>query len=326
MTIKNKRIFITGGAGFIGSAIVERLISENEVVVYDTLQRNTLDKTQFKNHPNLKVIQGNVLDEQMLNKGMKNCDIVIHMAAILGVPIVIRDPVKTLKTNIVGTLNVLETAMKLNGLERLINFSTSEVYGTYSYKLGEGETTSIGAVGEARWTYSLSKLAGDHMGLSYHNQFGLPVASVRPFNIYGPRRGEAAIYLFITKAIKNEDIEVHGDGDQIRSWCFIDDFVDGILLCLEKKEAIGEIFNIGNPQGTITVLSLAQLIVRLCGSKSRIKFVPKPYADIELRIPSIEKARKLLGYEPKVDLEEGLKRTIEWYRKQNMTKSADLQV
>ncbi len=220
--MKGKRIFITGGAGFIGSSLVGRLIQDNEIVVYDNLQRNALNDTVSINHPNLKLIQGNVLDAPRLSESMKHSHIVIHMAAVIGVPIVIKDPMGTLKTNIMATFNVLESAMRVDGLERLINFSSSEVYGEYAYKLGEGELTSLGAVGEARWTYAISKLAGEHAALICYKQFGLPVVSVRPFNIYGPRRGEAAIYLFISKALRNEDIEIHGDGDQIRSWCFID--------------------------------------------------------------------------------------------------------
>jgi len=314
MGVEGKRIFITGGAGFIGSAVINRLLPQNEVVIYDTFNRSVLEGTDFSKSPKLNLINGDILDERKLRTSMEGADIIIHMAAILGVPIVIKDPVGTLRTNIIGTYNVLETAAQLRCLERFVNFSTSEVYGTYAYKLGEEETTSMGVVGEARWTYAISKLAGEHMALSYCKQHGLPVVSVRPFNIYGPRRGEAAIYIFIDKAIKNEDIEVHGDGDQVRSWCYIDDFVDSILLCLKKKEAIGEVFNIGNPKGTITVLSLAQKIIQACKSKSKIRFVPRPYADIEIRIPSIVKARKLLGYEPKIDLEEGLRRTIAWYR------------
>ena len=174
----------------------------------------------------------------------------------------------------------------------------------------------MGAVGEARWTYAISKLAGEHLAHSYYKEFGLPVISLRPFNIYGPGQvGEGAIHAFVTRALKNEDILIHGDGDQIRSWCYVDDIVDGILLCLEKREAIGEVFNIGNPKGTITILSLAQKIVDICESKSKIVFVPKSYIDVELRIPRIEKAKKILGYEPKIDLDKGIKRTIEWYKK-----------
>jgi UDP-glucuronate decarboxylase len=221
-----------------------------------------------------------------------------------------------MKVNMIGTYNVLEAAMKQDNVERFIDFSTSEVYGSYAYKLGEGDTTTMGAVGEARWTYAISKLAGEHLAHSYYKEFGLPVVSLRPFNIYGPMQvGEGAIHTFITRALKNEDILIHGDGDQIRSWCYVDDIVQGILLCLEKREAMGHVFNIGNPKGTITILSLAQKIVDICESKSKIVFVTKTFVDVELRIPDIEKAKKILGYGPKVDLDEGLKRTIEWYKR-----------
>ena len=315
MPIENKKIFMTGGTGFIGTALITRLIEDNEIVVYDTLQRNALKETNLLNHPNLTLVQGNVLDGEKIKEAIDDSNIVIHLAAIAGIDTVIKSPTTTMKVNMIGTYDVLEAAMTLDNIERFVNFSTSEVYGSYAYKLQEGDTTTMGAVGEARWTYAISKLAGEHLAHSYYKEFGLPVVSLRPFNIYGPGQvGEGAIHVFVTRALKNEDIQIHGEGDQIRSWCYIDDIVDAILLCLKKKEAIGEVFNIGNPRGTITILSLAQKIVNLCESKSRIVFVPKLYADVELRIPSIEKAEKVLGYRPKIDLDEGLKRTIEWYK------------
>jgi len=315
MPIENKKIFMTGGAGFIGTALITRLIEANEIVVYDTLQRNALKETNLLNHPNLTLIQGNVLDGEKLKEAIDDSNVIIHLAAIAGIDTVIKSPTTTMKVNMIGTYNVLEAAIRLDNIERFVNFSTSEVYGSYAYKLQEGDTTTMGAVGEARWTYAISKLAGEHLAYGYYKEFGLPVVSLRPFNIYGPGQvGEGAIHVFVTRALKNENIQIHGDGDQIRSWCYIDDIVDAILLCIEKREAIGEVFNIGNPRGTITILSLAQKIVNLCESKSKIVFVPKLYADVELRIPSIEKAEKVLGYRPKIDLDEGLKRTIEWYK------------
>ena len=316
MSIKNKKIFLTGGAGFIGTALISRLIEDNEIIIYDTLQRNALKETNLLNRPNLTLIQGNILDGERLKDAIRGSNVIIHLAAIAGIDTVIKSPTMTMKVNMIGTHNVLEAAMKLDNVECFIDFSTSEVYGSYAYKLGEGGTTTMGAVGEARWTYAISKLAGEHLAHSYHKEFGLPVVSLRPFNIYGPMQvGEGAIHMFITRALRNEDIQIHGDGDQIRSWCYLDDIVDGILLCLEKKEAIGNVFNIGNPRGTITILSLAQKIVDICVSKSKIVFVPKTYVDVELRIPDIEKARKILGYVTKIDLDEGLKRTINWYSK-----------
>ncbi len=321
MSLKNKKIFMTGGAGFIGTVLIGRLIEDNEIVVYDTLQRNALKKTDLLNHPNLTLVQGNILDREELKDAIKYSNIVIHLAAIAGIDTVIKSPTTTMKVNMIGTYNVLEATRTLDNVERFVDFSTSEVYGSYAYKLEERDTTTMGAVGEARWTYAISKLAGEHLAHSYHKEFDLPVVSLRPFNIYGHGQvGEGAIHVFVTQAIKNEEIQIHGDGDQIRSWCYMDDIADAILLCLEKKEAIGEVFNIGNPKGTITILSLAQKIINLCGSKSRIVFVPKHHVDVELRIPHIEKAKEILGYEPKIDLDEGLRRTIDYYRvKQNDT-------
>lgn len=316
--IKNKNIFMTGGAGFIGTALISRLIEDNDIIVYDTLQRNALKDTKFLNHPNLTLVQGNILDGKKLKEAIGGSNVVIHLAAIAGIDTVIKSPTKTMKVNMIGTHNVLEAAMTPDNVERFIFFSTSEVYGTYAYKLGEEATTGLGAVGEARWTYATSKLAGEHLAHSYHKEFGLPVVSLRPFNIYGPRQvGEGAIHVFVTRAIRNDDIQIHGDGDQIRSWCYVDDIVQGILLCLEKKEAVGEVFNVGNPKGTITIHSLAQKIVDVRESKSKIVFVPKSYVDVELRIPEIKKAKEILGYEPKVDLDEGLKRTIKWYEEKS---------
>jgi nucleoside-diphosphate-sugar epimerase len=314
--MKNKKIFMTGGAGFIGTALISRLIEENEIIVYDTLQRNALKETNLLNHSNLTLVQGNVLDGEKLEEVIGSSNVIIHLAAIAGIDTVRKSPTTTMKVNMIGTYNVLKATMSLDDVERFIDFSTSEVYGSYAYKLGEGENTTMGAVGEARWTYAISKLAGEHLAHSYYKEFGLPVVSLRPFNIYGPRQvGEGAIHVFITRALRNEAIQIHGDGDQIRSWCYVDDIVQGILLCLEKEESEGHVFNIGNPKGTITILSLAQKIVDICESKSKIVFVPKNYVDVELRIPDIEKAKKILGFKPKIDLDEGIKRTVGWYCK-----------
>ena len=317
MAIKNKKIFMTGGAGFIGSSLIERLVDKNKITVYDTFQRDSLKRKAFSRHHNIKLVKGNVLEENKLKNAMKKSDIVIHLAAIAGIDTVIKSPTKTMEVNLIGTRNVLKCASGINGLKRFIGFSTSEVYGSYAYKLEERDVTEMGAVGEARWTYATSKLAGEHLAYAYHKEFGLPVVSLRPFNIYGPGQvGEGAIHVFVTRAIRNKNLIMHGEGDQIRSWCYIDDIVDAIMYCLENKAAVGEVFNIGNPKGTTTILSLAEKIIELASSKSKIVFSPKSYVDVELRIPDIEKAKRILGQRPKVNLDEGLKRTIKWYRMQ----------
>lgn len=316
--VTNKRILLTGGAGFIGTKICDLLHKNNDVLIYDSLSRNSIKNTNLLKNKNIRLVQGDILDFSNLKSvvGEFKPNIVIHLAAIAGIDTVIKNPVNTMKVNMIGTYNVLEAIKDdIPKIERFIDFSTSEVFGSYAYKVDELSTTNLAPVGEARWTYSVSKLAGEHLTHSYHKEYGLKAVSVRPFNVYGPGQiGEGAIHQFVTRAINNKQIQIHGDGDQIRSWCFVEDFVQGILLCLEKEEAIGNTFNIGNPRATITIAMLAHLIKQISNSNSEIVHVPKNYVDVELRIPSIEKSKKLLGFEPKYDLNEGLEKTIEWYR------------
>lgn len=313
--LQHKRILLTGGAGFIGTALARRLVEHNQVVILDNCHRNSLKDSGLLSHRNLRMLEGDVLDLASVREAMRECQMVVHLAAIAGVDTVLKMPVTTMKVNIIGTYNVLEAAVEAQGIERLIDFSTSEVFGTYAYKVREGDITALGAVGEARWTYAVSKLATEHMAHNYYKQFGLPALSIRPFNIYGPGQvGEGAIHRFIVQALKGEDITIHNDGSQIRAWCYVEDMVDGILAGLERPEAVSQSFNIGNPRSVVTIYNLAQLVLRISGSPSKIKFVEWNNADVELRIPNIEKARTLLGFEPRVDLDEGLARTIDWYR------------
>ena len=257
------------------------------------------------------------MDRNVVREAMNGCSHVIHLASIAGVDTVMNNPVPTMNVNLIGTMNVLETALAHGEIERIVHFSTSEVFGRHAYNVTEGDVTSLGAVGEARWTYAVSKLATEHLCFTYYKQHHLPTCSVRPFNIYGPRQvGEGAIHHFTLRALREEPLRVHNDGSQIRSWCYIDDIVEGTLLVLSHLEAPGHSFNIGNPRSTITIYNLARDIIRLTGSTSPIQLVDWPYADVELRIPNTDKARRLLGFEPTVDLEEGLARTIDWYRSQ----------
>lgn len=316
--IKGKKILITGGAGFLGTHLIRKLIERNRIIVYDNLRRNSIKNTDLLSHPNLQLIVGDVLDFEKLKYSVKDCNITIHMAAIAGIDTVIKSPTTTMEVNMLGTYNILKAVKPyIKNIERFVYFSTSEVFGSYTYRAEEKHSTDLQPVGEVRWTYAVSKLAGEHLANSYYKEFGLPIVLLRPFNVYGPGQvGEGAIHVFIKRAINNQIIEIHGDGDQIRSWCYIDDMVDAILLVLEKHEAIGNVFNIGNPKGTITIRDLAEKIARLANSESQIVHVPKSYVDVELRIPSIDKAKEILGYQPKVDLDNGLNRTIEWYRRQ----------
>jgi len=315
MTIHGARVLLTGGSGFIGSRLAAQLVDDNEVVVFDNGHRDSLQDSAICSHRNLTVIRGDVLDPSAVESAARDCQYIVHLAGIAGVDTVIRMPIQTMTVNIIGTHNVLAAARRNEGLLRFVDFSTSEVFGSFAYKVREGDVTSLGAVGEARWTYAVSKLATEHLALSYHRALGMPTVAVRPFNIYGPGQvGEGAIHRFITQALRGDDITIHNDGSQIRAWCYVDDMVDGVLAVLSQPEAVGHTFNIGNPRSVLTIFQLAQEIVRLSRSTSSIAFVPWNYGDVDLRIPNIDKARSLLGFEPRVDLVEGLERTIDWYR------------
>lgn len=313
--IENKTIFITGGAGFIGSTILGQLVDRNQIIVYDNLIRNSLKDRHFQNHPNLKLINGDVLDFDALSKAMEGSNIIVHCAAIAGIDTVIKRPVNTMRVNMIGSANVLEAASRLPHCDRVVCFSTSEVFGQYAFRSTETDNTVMGKVGEARWTYAVSKLAEEHLAISYYKEIGLPTSVVRPFNIYGPGQvGEGAMSIFIQKALKNEPIQIHGDGTQIRAWCYVDDMVEGTLRCMEHPRAIGESFNIGNQEAVITIFGLAKLVRQTLGSRSEIIFSGKSTVDVELRVPAVKKARELLSFEAKVDLDDGIKRTADYYR------------
>jgi UDP-glucose 4-epimerase len=313
--INNKRIFITGGAGFIANTLIRHYIDNNNIVVYDNFHRDTLSSSEVANHPNITVVKGDVLDSDNMTKAMAGADVVIHAAGIAGIDTVIKDPVRTMRVNMIGTSNALEAARINNVKDRFIDFSTSEVFGSMAFRSSEADTTVVGSAGEARWTYAVSKLAGEHLAHAYYNQYKLPVVTVRPFNVYGPgQTGEGAIQIFIKRALKNEDIKIDGDGNQIRAWCYVDDFVDCLVRCIEDPKAVGESFNLGNARAVITILGLAQTVCRVLKSDSKIVFEPPLSADIAIRIPSVEKTKELLGFKAKVDLEEGVLKTAEWMK------------
>jgi len=316
--LAGKKIFITGGAGFIASYVIEKLIEENEVIVYDNLRRNAIRFLHVQDHQNFRFIHGDVLDFENLVTSMQGADICVHAAAIAGIYSVGENSTMTMKVNLIGSYNALEAAVK-NQVKRFVDFSTSEVYGPFIYRGKETDNTTLGPVGEKRWVYAVSKLATEHFAHAYGHDYNLEVVTVRPFNIFGPRQiGEGAVQQMINKALRGEDLIVYNDGSQIRSWCYVTDFVEALYHALFWENARNQIFNIGNPQATITVNGLAETILRLTGAQSKIVFTPHPGPEVEIRVPDISKARLLLNYTPKVTLEEGLKSTIAWYRQQQI--------
>lgn len=316
--IQGKRVLITGGAGFIGAALAQKLVADNEVVLFDRgFEGSSASLSAAWGHANLETREGDILDPASIADAVEGADVVVHLAAIVGVKNVLSRGRETIEVNFTGTSNLLK-ALEGRTLDRVVYFSTSEVFGMNSFRAGEETPASVGPVSEARWTYSIAKLAGEHLVTCYHRELDMPTVIVRPFNVFGPLRlGDHAMLRFILAALKGADLEVHGDGTQIRSWCHIDDFVDALLRCLSMPSAVGETFNIGNSRNTVTIYDLARRVVDLLDSTSRIRFEAIDFSDIDVRVPRLRKAEELLGYRPKVELDQAILDTASWYR-QNM--------
>src|SRR5712692_8918098 len=223
MALSGKRIFITGGAGFIGTTLARRLVDANQIVALDNLHRDSLTGTALAEHPNFSFHRADVLDAGTVAELARGATHIVHCAAIAGVDTVLESPVRTMRVNVIGTYNALEAAVAtLDTLERFVDFSTSEVFGTHAFNVSEGQVSTIGSVGEARWTYAVSKLAGEHMAHAYHDELGLPTVTVHPFNIFGPGQiGGGAIRAFTEAALADRDLTIHGDGSQIRAWTYV---------------------------------------------------------------------------------------------------------
>ena len=318
MQPRGNKILVTGGAGFIGSTLIRRIIDDNQVVILDTFGRDSLRyHPGLREHPNLSVIEGSVLDPDTVAAAMRGATMVVHCAAVAGIDSVGTHPTRTMTVNVVGTWRVLEAAVQAGTVQRFIDFSTSEVFGQHAWKVSETDATTVAPPGETRWTYAASKLATEHMAHAYHAEHGLPIVCLRPFNVYGPRQvGEGAIHHFIKRAVSGEPLSIYGDGTQVRAWCYVDDMVEALCRALVVDAAVGESFNVGNPSSAITVTQLAHEVVRLADSPSTVGHIDRDGPDVELRVPNVDKAQELLGFEPQVSLREGILRTVRWYRDQ----------
>lgn len=313
------KILITGGAGFIATSVAERLAPNHELTLLD-LSFNPgqpIHYSDLLDRDSVTTIEGDIRDPSVVKRAVEGSDAVVHAAAVVGVYRVLQAARTTIETNLLGSLNLIREASELGDrIKRFVYFSTSEVFGGSSFRVDEAQLATIGSVEEARWSYSISKLAGEHLAYAYHREFGLPLVIVRPFNVFGPRRvGDHAMIRFISAALRGEDLVVHGDGSQVRSWCLIDDFVEAILAMLDIPDAIGNDFNIGNALNTLTIYELAKRVIHVTESSSSIVFKDIDYSDIDIRVPSTKKAARILGYHPKVEIDEAIERTVTWYRK-----------
>ena len=315
-SICNKTILITGGAGFIGSHLAEKLAPNNHLILLDlTFRQKPIAFTPLLSHPNVRLVEGNLLNSTSLRAVCQQAEMVVHTAALVGVGRVCNAGREALETNYVGTYRLLKALEGNRKLHRLIYFSSSEIFGSNSFGVDEYATPSVGPIGESRWTYAIAKLAGEHLVKAYFRELGMPVVIVRPFNVFGPKRtGEHAIMRFIVEGLSGRPLQVHGDGSQVRSWCYIDDLCSAVLLMLERSDAVGDDFNIGNASNTLTIYQLARKVVELCSTDVPINFIEHPFPDISIRVPSTAKAQSRLGYNPRHDFDSALGLTFDWYR------------
>lgn len=320
----NKSIFVTGGAGFIGSHLVERLVMKGfKIRIFDNYARNAIKYSEILNNASVEVVEGDILDYEKLKNSMTGFKSVIHLAAIAGVSNYYNFPAKTLKTNLIGTFNVLE-AMLACKINRLIDMSTSEVYGPEAIGVDESSHFRIGPPSDKRWSYASSKIGGEQLIYRYSEEYNLNATVVRPFNIYGPRQiGEGAISNFCKAIISKKKIRIEGDGAAARSWCYIDDFLDALCLLIEKPHLNTEAFNIGNSWSVSSTFTLAELALSqakklgLIDSSVEINelidFVPMNFTEIKVRYPNTNKMERVYNWHAKINLEVGIFKTLKWF-------------
>lgn len=306
-----RRVLITGGAGFIGSHLAEHYLAAGaEVVVVDDLSTGRLDNLRrVEGAPRLEVRIADVCDPSWTPL-IERCDVVFHLAARVGLKLVVENPLGTLETNVDGTANVLRAAERSR--TKVIVASTSEVYGLASrYPSSEADPIAIGSAAGTRWSYAASKAIDEFIALGYWRERGVPTVVARLFNTVGPRqtgRYGMVIPRFVDQAIANEPLTVYGDGTQTRSFCHVRDTVHALARLAEEPAAVGEIVNVGNPQET-TINDLAARVIAIAGSRSTVDYVPfavaydERFEEIARRVPDIAKLRTLVGFRPSADLD-----------------------
>lgn len=318
---------ITGGAGFIGSHLAEELLKrKEEVVVIDNISTGNMDNIEhLKSNPKFSFHIDTIMNEALMKRLIKDCDIVYHMAAAVGVKYIIDNPLESMQTNVKGTEIVLELANSL-GKKKVIMASTSEIYGKDrpgKRVFKEEDDRVLGPTTISRWSYSCAKAMDEFLSLAYWREKKLPVVIVRFFNTVGPRQSGMygmVVPRFVKHALLNQPITIYGDGKQTRSFTYVLDSVRAIIGLAHNQKAVGEIYNIGNPKA-ISIQELAEKVKKLTKSDSQIIHVPyekayeKGFEDMRHREPDITKIKDLIGFQPKVDLDEMLENIIKYFEK-----------
>nr|XP_061801970.1 uncharacterized protein LOC133593370 [Nerophis lumbriciformis] len=329
-----RRVLVTGGAGFLGSHLVEALLERGcRVAVIDDLSTGRFENiAHLEGHPRFTIAIDSITHEVVLDHLVRDADMVFHLAASVGVELVVQDPVHALEGNILGTRSVLSMCQRYR--KKYLLTSTSEVYGkSDAVPFSEGDDLMLGPTAKARWSYASSKVAAEHLSLAYHRQHGLPVVIVRLFNTVGPRqlgRYGMVIPRFVQQALAGEPLTVHGDGRQRRCFCHVSDAVRAILALAEHPDALGQVYNIGSTE-EVSILELAQRVLGLVRPEAdpevAIRLLPyeKAYGpgfeDMRRRLPSIDKIASLVGWQPTIRLDETLRRVVEFQRQQGLNRS-----
>ena len=309
-----KKLLILGGAGFIGGALAARFSPDHQVVIADACDfaTSSLRFTNLLTHPNVILTKLDATDPQAVLALGEDYDYIVHAVAILGIHKIAEQSILTITTNYSSCYNALLLAEKQKHLQKFLTFSTSETYGRDVERAAETMDFRVGPASEARWCYAASKVLCEHLTNAFCRERGVPTLIVRPFNVFGENRlGSNAMSKFIAQALLNDTITIDGSGNQLRAWCYIGDFIEGLSRALTSQYK-GEYFNIGNPNNIISILELAELIVKKTGSSSQILVSNSDAPDVVRRTVCVDKAHEMLGYTPRVSLEEGVDRVVAW--------------
>lgn len=323
----NQHFLITGGAGFIGSHLADALLAQgNSVTVIDNLSTGRFENIEhLVGRPGFRFAIDTITNQMVMDRLVSECDVIFHLAAAVGVELIVKDPVWVIETNIMASHAVLEAAARYR--KKVLLVSTSEIYGkTTKVPFGEDDDRVLGPTTKSRWSYSESKAIEEFLGLAYYRKMHLPVVICRLFNTVGPRQtGQYGMVVprFVQQALQGEPITVYGDGSQSRCFSNVKDVVRALIALVACKEAEGEVFNVGTTH-EITILELARKIASLAAPEGnpdeRIVFIPYDEAyepgfeDMQRRVPNIDKIKTFTGWEPKIPLEETLNQIIEYYR------------